>query len=1083
MSGDERELTMSSPVNRALFFLVTVLPAMLMAQSTDGRIVGTVSDQTKGVVPGAQVTITNLDTSRSRQVTAGADGAYAVTNLPVGNYEVSVEAQGFKRFLRKPVILTVDQTARVDALLEPGQITESITVEGGAPLIASESSAVGQVVNNTTIVDLPLNGRNFISLGLLTPGTTGANPNASTVRSRSGGAALTANGQRADHNNYLLDGVDNNETNLGLAVLVPSVDAIQEFKVQTSNYSAEFGRGAGAVINVAIKSGTNQLHGTVFEFVRNDIFDSRNAFVTSKDPLRRNQFGFSAGAPVYVPQIYDGRNKTFWFFNYEGLRERRGKTSRLVVPTDAQRAGDFSGLPTIYDPLNVSAGSRVPFANNRIPGERLSPIASKILALYARPNSSGAYNYVRPLSDPTDGDQIHVRFDHSFSAADQVMVRLSHSDRSEGSKSPMFNSTTTDNHPRGGVVTYTRLLSPSIVNEARFGVQRYFWQYLPEGIGEDHVSEFGLPVFGVPKEVMRYPVVSITNIAGFGGLSTIPVNRAENTYQWSDSLSISRGRHAMKLGGDFRIFQFNNRQPQTVTGNYTFTGAFTGVRGSQYSNGLADFLLGLPYQQSILNMTGYHPQYIRNNRMNLFIQDDVQIGNRLTLNIGLRYELEGAWSDKYDRWAYFDFASGQVVYPRAAAMSFTSFPYPARFDDISSITQPHHGFAPRFGLAFRPFGNSSTVIRSAYGIFWAQSVMNPIGNTAGTAPPYFLRQTLTSGTTSPELAFGVFPNADPSALLPAQPSFFTLNPKTFRSGYVQQWNFGIERQLFQDIALKASYVGSKGTHLEMRYGANAALPPAAGAVQTRRQFPLFGSMTVSAPDAYSTYHSLQISTEKRFSKGLLFLAGYTWSKALDLASQWGGFASENLMPQDPLRWYLDKGRSAHDLRQRFTLSYVYQLPFRFRSRVVSSVLAGWESSGVISFQTGFPFTVQASGDIPNIGSGTTNTRADLVGNPRVDTPTVNRWFNTEAFARPAAYTYGNSGRNILDGPGVRNLDLTIMKRIRIAEGHSLQLRLEAFNAFNHPNYSMPDASVGSTTIGSINGATDREMQVGLKYIF
>jgi hypothetical protein len=482
-------------------------------------------------------------------------------------------------------------------------------------------------------------------------------------------------------------------------------------------------------------------------------------------------------------------------------------------------------------------------------------------------------------------------------------------------------------------------------------------------------------------------------------------------------------------------------------------------------------------------MTGYHPQYIRNKRADLFVQDDIQLGRRFTLNAGLRYELEGPWLEKYQRWGYFDFGAGQVVYPRDAAMNFTTFPYPYRFDDISSVTRKHNMWAPRLGLAWRPFGDGSTVVRSAYGVFWAQSVLNPISNTTGTPPPYFLRQTVTSGTSSPEYTFGVFPNVNASTLLPTTPTFFTLDPNDFRSGYVQQWNFGIEHQILKDVVLKGSYVGSRGNHLEMRVEGNSAMPPAAGTIQARRRYSSFGSLTYSIPASFSTYNSMQLSAEKRFSKGLLFLAGYTWGKALDLASQWGGFGSESFLPQNPNDWSQDKGRSAHDVTQRFTLSFLYQLPFRFRNQVLGGVLGGWETSGIITLQSGFPFSVMSSGDIPNIGAGTSNERANVSGSAKLDSPSPAMWFNTSAFSKPAAYTFGNSGRNILDGPGTRNLDMTVMKRFRITERHSLQFRFEMFNAFNHPNYGFPNANVTSTTFGIISSASERNTQVGLKYIF
>jgi hypothetical protein len=454
------------------------------------------------------------------------------------------------------------------------------------------------------------------------------------------------------------------------------------------------------------------------------------------------------------------------------------------------------------------------------------------------------------------------------------------------------------------------------------------------------------------------------------------------------------------------------------------------------------------------------------------------------LNLGLRWERDGNWTEKYDRWAYFDFKTGQVVYPKTAQIPFTTFPYPFRFDDIESFKKPSNkAFAPRIGFAVRPFADNSTVVRGAFGVFWGQAIISVISNTVSTPPPYFLRQTLTSGSTTPELRFGIFPGASPDQLLPTNPSFFTHDPSTFTNGYVQQCNLGIERQLPQDLAVKASYVGSRGNHLDLRYEGNPALPPGPGSIQPRRRYPNIGSITVGDSVGFSTYHSLQLSAEKRFSKGLQFLAGYTWSKSLDTASSWGGLGSENFLPQDPTRVFLDKGRSAFDLRHRFTLSFVYEIPFRPENKLLNGALGGWQATGIVTFQTGFPFTVLVNGDIPNIGAGAGNTRANLVGDPRVDNPTIDRWFNTSAFRQPDPFTYGSAGRNILDGPGRREFDFSLMKVFSFTERHRLQFRAEFFNFFNHPNYGLPNAQVGNTAFGTIRAADNREMQFALKYVF
>jgi hypothetical protein len=1081
------------------FFLA--LAGGVRAQSTSARIVGAVTDAAGTALPGAAVKVTSLDTNAVRVAAADDAGNYAVTNLPIGAYEVAAEAGGFKRFVQRPVQLAVDQTARVDIRMEVGQLTESVTVEGGAPLVESERSSIGQVVENKTIVQLPLNGRNFIRLGSLIPGTTQGAPGNNTVRSRQGNEALTANGQRAEYNNYLLDGVDNNAALFGLAVVIPSVDAIQEFKVQTANYSAEFGRGAGAIVNIAIKAGTNNYHGTAYEFVRNDLFDARNYFTylpNRKDPLRRNQFGATLGGPVKLPKAvfgplgYDGADRSFFFTSYEALRERRGVTRGFIVPTAAQRAGDFAGLPTVYDPANLDAqGNRRAFTNNRIPDNRLSPIAKKILELYPLPNTFNdpARNYVRQFSRPTDSNQIHARGDHALTAQDQLMARYSWTESELGNPSINFLGDTQATRTKGVTAAWTRLLSSTTINEFRFGYNRYGFDFFPEGYGEDLTARLGLPNQLLDPVLIRSPQIQVRNVAGVGIGSAIPLVRREQTYQWLDTLSFVRGRHSLKTGADVRYYRAYNFQNGNGGGVYSFTGAFTGVRGSQYANGLADLLLGLPASQTLVVQRELNVEErgarLRNWRLSAFVQDDFQVSSRLTLNLGLRWERDGRWTEANYRFGAFDWKTGQVVYPRKAETPYTTFPYPFRFEDIDSVKKPqNNAVAPRVGFAWRPFADNKTVVRAAYGIFWGQPIVNVLLNTLNAVPTgRGYTQTLTSGTTTPQLQFGVFPPADPASFIARNPTFTANDRDTYTNPYVQQWNFGVEREVVRDVALKVSYVGSKGADLERRYQGNPALPPAAGAINPRRLYPAFQGIQRQEASGISKYHSLQVTGEKRYSRGLLFLAGYTWAKSIDDSSSWTGIdGQESALAQDPSRLYLERGRSAFDLRHRFTFSFVYELPLRFDHKFVNAVVGGWQTSGIVTLQTGFPFTVTVSGDVPNAGTG--NTRAKLVGEARLADPTIDQWFNRAAFAQPDAFTFGNAGRNILDAPGTRGFDASLMKVFRgFGEQHRVQFRAEFFNAFNHPNFGLPNAQVGNAAFGTIRSADNREMQFALKYIF
>jgi len=1065
-----------------LLLLSSLTTAPLLAQAT-ATITGTVRDSSGAVVPSATIAVNNLSTGAMRSVQANAVGDYLVPNLAIGDYEVDAEASGFKRFVRRPITLNVDQTVRVDATLDAGDVSESVTVMGATPLIESEKSAIAQVIDNKTIVELPLNGRNFIQLGSLIPGATGGAPGNSTITSREGGFALSVNGQRAEYNNYLLDGLDNNELDIGLAVIIPSIDAIQEFKVQTANYSAEFGRASGAVIQVATRAGTNQFHGTAYDFVRNQIFDATNEFSTEKDPLHRNQFGFSIGGPIWIPKIYNGHNRTFFFFNSEWLRLRQGVTNGFVVPTLAERNGDFTGQPTIYNPLNVVAGARQPFASNMIPVGSLNAISLKILAGIPVPNNSDpTRNYLVRESNPTNSDQQTLRFDQQLTPKDQLFIRLSRSNSAQDTLGMPYNGVSIDNYPRGVVVGYTRVFSQRIVNDVRIGAQRYRFNDVPDTLGIDYPTQLGLPTYGASTQYLAYPGIAISNLATVNGQSALPLFRAENTFQYADTATIVAGRHALTIGGDYRAYQFNNYQPQTLAGSYSFTGVFTGKTGS-YTNGLADFLLGDAVTQSILNGTGYASEYIRNRRFDLFAQDDFRITEKLTINAGLRYERDGRWTDAYDRWAYFDQNAGQIVYPRTATMSYTTFPYPFRFDDIRDIKRPSNlTFSPRLGFAFRPFANNATMIRAAYGLFQGQPTVNPVQN-AATAPPFFLRQTLTSGSTTPQYAFGVFPASSANSLLPTLPSFITIDPRYYRNAYIQQWNLGIEKQFFSDFAVKISYVGSKGTHLDMRSEVNPAYPPAAGAVQARRRFPAFGAILMSASNAWTNYNALQVSGEKHISHGLEFLASYTYSKSLDSADEWGGLSNENSISQDPYNFRAEYGPSSTDLRHRFTFSAVYLLPSFSHNRLVNEVAGGWQLSGLLTLQTGFPFTVLVPSDVANIGQYTTSERANQIGDPHLANRSKAEWFNTTAFALPAPYTFGSEGRNQLSGPGDKSLDMGLMKFFTLYREDQLQVRAEFFNLPNHPNLGLPNASYGNAAFGTIQSSDNRIGQFALKYIF
>lgn len=1071
-----------------LLFTIFLLPFSAPAQTTNASIVGAIKDPAGAVLPNVTVTVINTATNAVRTTNSDNEGNYNLSNLPIGTYQVTAELVGFKRSVLNPIQLVVNQTARLDIQLEAGDVSEQVNVETSSPLIESETSTVGQVIENQTIVQLPLNGRNFIRLGSLIPGTNEGAPGASVVRSRQGGVALTSNGQRAEYNNFTLDGVDNNETLFGVAVVVPSIDAIQEFKVQTANYSAEFGRGAGANVNVAIKSGTNKLSGTVYEFVRNDKFDARNPFATTKNPLRRNQFGFSVGGPVILPRFGEGgpafinlQNRTFFFVNYEALIERRGFTTLTNVPTVAQRNGIFSS--TITDPA-----TGLPFAGNTIPAGRINPISRRILELILQSNSTGTTNYNFSSSNPTDNRQVNLRIDHRLTDKDQLFGRYSQTSSEDLNRAINLNGQQTNINTKGAVVSYSRIISPKAVNDFRVGYQSYDFELFPDGYGTNGAAALGLPSFISDEVFNRYPTVLISGQANFGGGISNPLLRGEKTYQAIDNFSLSLGKHTLKFGGDLRYYQANNFQPQFPTGEYTFNGTRTG-------NSVADFLLGLPSQQRLLNTTGFDTTRIRNWRTDLFVQDDFQFSNRLTVNLGLRWERDGAWTERDDRFAYFDPRSGQVVYPDGLPSSLRTIlqafqtanannpnAYKFRFEDVDALRPAqNHQFAPRIGFAFRPFADNKTVIRAAFGIFWGQPIANVYLNEAFTPPPFSLNQTVTAAGQQ----FGVFPGVTPQTLVPLNPSFFTLVPDEFKNSYVQQWNVGIEREIGFNTALKVSYVGSRGLHLERRYDYNAGAPSTTPITVARRPYPQFNSIQIQESSASSSYHSLQVGAERRFAQGLLFLAGYTYAKSIDDTSTWLGLGGqESQFPQNPRNLRAERGRSGFDLRHRFTLSTVYELPFRSENKGLDLLIGGYQVSGILTLRTGYPFSVIAGNtDTANItGTGTANSRLNVISDPFANVP-AGFFFNPAAFARPAAGTFGSSGRNAFSGPGAQQLDFSVLKVLRFSERFSVQLRGEAFNVLNHPTFAIPVNDITNANFGKILSADNRELQLGIKFLF
>lgn len=1039
-------------------------------------------------MPNVAVTVRNLDTGAVRTVQTTDVGYYVFSDLPIGNYEVSVEASGFKHYVASNLKLLVDLTMRVDIKLEVGNVTQEVDVTSQAPVIATDQSSLGEVMQNKEVVQLPLNGRNFLEVANLAAGSTQGSPNY-TNRFRSFGTVMTSNGGRGDQNNFLMDGVDNTAYIINTPLVEPSIDAIEEIKVQTANYTADMGQAAGAVINIATKAGTNQFHGTLYEFLRNDVFDAKNYFATTKPPLRQNQFGGSVGGPIL-------KNRLFFFFNYEGFRQAVSAPYFYLVPTPAMRAGDFSGswagspLPTLYDPLSLDAsGNRLPFPNNVIPSDRISPIASGFLGYMPDPNSTNpAGNYEANFSTPATRTQFNSRVDYAINSKDSVMVRDSYWNAYLDQHYLNFEGDYWHWKPRNAVAGWTHVYTPNILQEVRAGYSRYNEIVSAPYATSDFNGKLGLPEFPIDTG-SYFPAISMNNMdPGFG--ADQPSIRIENHFQAQYHLNIVHGRNTLKFGADLLRYQAKDGFVYNM-GIYTFGGGFTAPIGQTYTNGFGDFLLGFPSNQLIQDPVGWDYERMRNTRVQSFVQDDIRMSSNFTLNVGLRWDWYGPWKDKNNRIQHFDFASGEEVYPTSLHLPY-ALPFPYRTDPnyTALLNAADRQFGPRIGFAYRPFGNDRTVVEAAYGLFWAL----PSGYFTGSQFAYGAGLSLVasqsaSTTIAPALEWGNFGDLT-NPLNFVLPGTLTIDPKT-KNPYVSQWNIGVDHQVMNNTALKVMYVGSKTTHLDGSIPGNLAFPPQPGNYLPRLTYPVFGQIIYQFSEFWSNYNALQLSLERRFSQGLMFTSNYTWSKCLDNKSDiHSEFGVEN-----PYNLAAEAGRCEQDVKYRFTTSLVYQLPVHVDQALLRPLVEGWQASGVINFQSGFPFPIQAN-DLSNVGApGQIAMRANYVGgsltlpsgqrNPR-------KWFNTAAFAQPAPYTFGNTGRNIIDGPGFNNFDLSLMKVFSITEQAKLQFRAEAFNLFNHPYFALPNSNVSSPSFGSIppsgstlnsNTAINRELQLALKLIF
>jgi hypothetical protein len=1061
-----------------------VLAASLFAVGSTGTIIGTVTDSSGGVIPQAHVTVRSQATNAIRAVETNGEGDYSVPLLPPGLYRVSAERQGFRRSVYRDVTLDVDQTARVDFTLSIGAAVEDVTVTATPPLVQTDTSTLGQVIGRRQVRDLPLNERNFLSFALLVPG--GQAPAEGSMNSTQGGA-ISVNGAREQSNNFLLDGVDNNDAYINQYVVLPSIDAIQEFKVQSGNYSAEFGRGGGAQVNVVLRSGANQLHGSLFEYFRNRRLDAKNAFDLPGDIPRfdRNQFGGSLGGPIR-------RDKTFFFGSYEGLRLRQAATRQATVPSQVERAAALAAVPDPYrNPSGLAIFNLYPAANSGP-----DPATSNIFT--SAPVIRNSVNM--PL----------VKVDHQAGPNNSFSAHWSMFDENRFNPFDPVNSFTdlpeygsyTLNRGQNAGVSWTRLFGSRWVNEAHVGFNRLRSDALQQHHGVNLNQALGFPTVLSNPVDLGYPNVSVLGYAGIGEPANYPQVHHDNTFEFADNLAWNLGRHQFKFGADIRRIQSNTFLDFLSRGEWFFGAQSAGMPVMA----LAQLLSGVP--DYVISAKGDTYAGLRSTGTSFYVQDDIRVLPRLSLNVGLRYEYTSPPIEIHDRFSV----------PNLSPQSLGCTPAPdcqfirAGTSGIPRATYrpDRNNFGPRIGLAWRPLKTERFVVRSAYGIFYDTGILT-INFFPRANPPFY--QLILS------------PN-DPSNPLPLQfilsrPGIPLVQPNAvspnFRDAYMQQWNLDLQYEVRPNWMIDLAYVGSKGTRLPSPRDLNQPRPDT-GAVA----YPQFSSVLYVESGASSTYNALQFRSEKRLSRGLTFLAAYTWSKSIDDASAVFSAHTVSGLPQDSQNLRAERGLSSFHTAHRFVFSYLYNLPFGVGHRwgggsaFTKALLSDWTLAGILTLQTGHPFTVNRGTTQSGVASSAFGVpdRPDLIADPLRAGPVVNNpdpacqatvsqggraadrvhtvatWFNPCAFAAPPPGRFGAAGRNILIGPGTNNLDFSLARSIPLrSERHRLEVRGDLFNLFNHPNYDIPGRIFESQTFARIlteneyGNKPPRQIQLSLRYVF
>lgn len=1058
------------------FLLVLAAAPAAWAQATSSAILGTVTDSSGSAVPNATITVTQVDTNFTRSVQSADNGQYNIPLLPLGNYQVEITAGGFKRFVRTGIVLDLSRSARVDAALEVGDVSTSVSVTSDAPVVNTTDAAIGRTVENSEIINLPIVNRDVYRLLDLTPGVdrvqTGGELGGRTIIT-----VVNGSGSGTGSVNYYLDGGNNMNGLRNTGNMVPNPDAVQEFRVITNSFGAEFGRFAGGVIDVVTKSGTNAFHGSLFHFLRNDKLNAQTWNLSGdKPPLRRNQFGGVLGGPVI-------KDKIFFFGSYSGLRQRQVETDLgVLIPSARERTGDFSqsGMKQLVDP-----NGRAPFPGNIIPATRLDPtIQNMMKAWMPLPNKAGnRFDAVEPRPYDTDDYQFKVDyalkshqmngsyFQNSGQEVESLIGNLPYAKRifEWKQRNLMFGDTWT--------------LSPNLINQFRLNYVRNFGGRVPDP--QTPIGSYGslFRVQGTPS----LPHMSVAGYFTWGNAITGPT-AGSNYYGLRDMMNWTRGRHSIKFGFEMSLEKIIHDTLLNNYGTFTFDNAT-----SKSGDALANFILGAPTR-----MNQDAPILKTNNGWyyGFFFQDDIRLHSRFTLNVGIRYDLQLPYTDQHDRGlTWIEGRKSQMVPSAPTGLLFPGDPGVGR----GIIGADRNNFAPRVGFAWDPFGDGKTSVRAAAGVFYG-SISGNQWNSMMDRAPFTVRQQFNDikSVTDP---YGNIPGGDPFPYVysPTNTRWLSFAAVTgiapdFRWPYTYQMNFSVQREVVKDLSVTAAYVGSLGHKLPFGRDLNHPLPaPNATTANVNQRRPyltgILSNITLTESIINNAYHGLQLNADKRMSRRVSFKSYYTFSKALDTADMQQSNVQTGVQNQRAIA--ADRGRTASDRRHSFVASGVWDADyFKSAPLPLRVLLDHWSLSTIVTMRSGSPLTVTSGGDT-NL-DGVSGDRADLVGNPflpngRPRNELVKQFFNIAAFRPPASGLDGNSGRNILTGPGLKTVDLGLFRNFRIREGMDLQFRGEITNFFNFVNLNNPNTTYNisaTSSFGTIQSARAmREIQLGIRLAF